>query len=122
MKVKVGEIVASKDGLLALQKAPLNAVTAWKIAGIVKAINEHYTIYEETRVAKIKEMGAESKDGTWSVLPENEDVFKDEMAKLMDGEVDINIKKISIEDLKKSDGLAIDISPGELFGLEWFIT
>lgn len=122
MKVKLGNILKAIDSLTVLQKAPLNAVTSFKVVKMIRELDGHLKDYDTVRIAKIKEMGKEEADKSWKVIDKNVEKFNDEINALLDKDVDLKFEAIKADDLKKSNGEPIDIEPMYLSSLiDWFI-
>ena len=78
--MKLGTLVDPrfKSAIAKLQNAPLSLKTAFKLRGLVKAIEKELTTYEETRQAALNKYGKKNEDGSLLTLGENKNVQFDE--------------------------------------------
>lgn len=114
MKLKLGELVQAKDGLVQLSQKELPIKSAYKISRILKAASSELENYEEQRTKLIKKLGKEE-GGNISVPPEKKEEFIKELEGLLEVEVDINAEKIDVKEFGN-----ISISPGVLVKLDPF--
>lgn len=99
MKVKLSQIIASKDALRSLASLKLKAVTSYKIAKLLKPFSEEIETFEKVRVDKVKEYG-EQKGDTMEIPQENREKFSKEINDLLQTEIDIDEESIlKIEEL-----------------------
>ena len=122
MKVKLGNVVASKEGLKALQMQPLNIVTAFQLAKTIRLIDVELASYEKARTAKVMEHGVENADKSWSVSKENEPKFYEELGLLLDTEIELDLKPIPLNTLKTASGDLVDVATADVIHLDWLIT
>lgn len=86
--------------------------TAYKIARFAKEVSEKNKVYEDARIALVKQYGEEDKEKNFKVLDKNLEVFTKELNDIQAIEEDYSLKeKIQLpKDIK--------ISPRELIALE----
>lgn len=117
MKLKLIEILKSKEPLEKIfnsNSLPIN--TAFKLSFICDEFNRIMDKYESIRVKKILEFGEKGVDGTYTVKPENEMQFQEEMQKLMNEEIDIKIEALELDELE-----GIKLSANELSKIRYLI-
>jgi tRNA A37 threonylcarbamoyladenosine modification protein TsaB len=106
MKVKISKLTVAIPSLKFLAEQTTQAKTAYKLAKFLNAVSSELDIAETTRKNLIKTYNLENKES----LEENSDNlenFKQEMTKLMDEEVEINMEPLSINEL---GGMPISVS------------
>lgn len=103
------EILGSTKGL--------SSVTAYRISKNIKAITEEEKTYQDTRIKMCKEYANKDekgepilKDNKYDIPDDKLKEFDDELKKLLDEEVDIEIKKLSLEEIDKVGLSAFDLS------------
>ena len=106
MKVKISKLTIAIPSLKFLSEQTTQAKTAYKLAKFLNAVSAELDIAETTRKNLIKTYNLENKEGS-EQNSENLENFKQEMTKLMDEEVEINMQPLSINEL---GGLPISVS------------
>ena len=115
--IKIQELVNSKNALIELKRQSLPVMLSFKIAKVTKKIDEELIPYDEVRVAKIKELGAEVKDkdgkltGEFGVDisdKENYEKFVEFMEELGSHEVELEIPEIKSDDFPANVMLSTD--------------
>ena len=80
----------------------IDALLKFKLLGILKSLEVHNQNFETVRNEKILEYGEENENGGFSVPldnPEKLDGFNTDIQKLLDSEIEIDIKKIKAVDI-----------------------
>ena len=115
MKIKFDKIIASREALVKFldENGKMPAEKAFKIAKALKLINNEIEAFDKVRNAKIKEYGEEKEKGNFQVKNENIEKFQDELKPILEKEIDLDIEKIEIKDLKDE----IDVKL--ILPLEW---
>lgn len=106
MKVKISKLTVAIPSLKFLSEQTTQAKTAYKLAKFLNAVSAELDIAETTRKNLIKTYNLENTQASEQNL-ENLENFKQEMTKLMDEEVEINMQPLSINEL---GGLPISVS------------
>jgi hypothetical protein len=94
----------------------LPAATAYKVSKMLKRVTKEMAELEQSRIDLVKKLGADDGKGNTTVLPENQKQFEEEYGKLLDVPVEINIFKIPIQELERTQ-----LSPLDFMNLEQFI-
>lgn len=101
----------------------LSSITAYRISKNIKSILEEIKTYNDTRTKMCEEYADKAKDGKpiikdnkYIMSTEKEIKLNEELGKLLNEDVDIQIKKVSLEDINKAG-----LSPLELDSIEFMI-
>lgn len=124
MKIKNEVLVNSVQVLRKLNNAELPVRVSYKLAKNIKSIEKELNIYEEEKqkfINKYCEKDDEGKnkineDGTIKIL--DTEKWNKDIKELLDIEAEINIEKINIDELGKSD---LKITPSELSLIDYMI-
>lgn len=111
MKVKIAVLADERvrNEIETLLNMPMKAKTAWKLAKIVRAIDEHMEpIYTAIKSSRMKH----TKDGKL-----DEEAFEKDVSELVTDEVDLNFEKISFSEFDDIGG----VKPKTFLILEWLI-
>jgi hypothetical protein len=113
MKLLLVSTTAAKEVLTKMINSPhLPITTVWKLKKLVLKFNEQANLYEEMRNELVKKHATRDEDGkiiedekkTVHVDPANLNVFTEELAKLL--QIEVEMPSISITDLgEKVEGL-----------------
>lgn len=100
----------------------LPVVTSFKIAKLLKSLDDKLSIYNKIRLERMDQLGTPVKDDRgevikYAILPKNKKTWEKEFEALMEEEVEIADIEISMSEL---DGLE-KVSPFALKGLALFI-
>jgi hypothetical protein len=113
MKIKLGEIINTKESLQNLLNTKLPIKTSFILNKLALSLNPELENYEKRRVELVKEHGEEitKEDGTteFKVKQENIELFVEELSKLHAVEIEVDFTKLSIEDFGK-----VEIEPANL--------
>jgi len=99
MKVNLGEIYVSTSVMSKLIDAPLPAKISFRLARLMKEMNEYLKHLDEERTKLIKKYGKENGDGNITVSEDNKEQFVNEFNDLLAEEIEINWEKMNPEDL-----------------------
>lgn len=101
----------------------LSSITAYRISKNIKSILEEIKTYNDTRTKMCEEYADKAKDGKpiikdnkYIMSTEKEIKLNEELGKLLDEDVDIQIKKVTLEDINKAG-----LSPLELDSIEFML-
>lgn len=112
--MKLIEVVNSMNPLSVLYVCRgLDANIAYRIARNFKVINEEYEEFEKKKKELADKYAEKDKNGdfiikkineveTYSMTVENELLFREQIAKLLNEEVELKIKKVKLGDISKS--------------------
>jgi len=124
MKIKNEALVNSVQVLRKLNNAELPVRVSYKLAKNIKSIEKELNIYEEEKqkfINKYCEKDDEgnnkiNEDGTIKII--DTEKWNKDIKELLDIEAEINMEKINIDELGKSD---FKITPSELSLIEYMI-
>lgn len=124
MNIKLGLLVKSRNALIKLNNTEgLDSLTAYRILKNLNAIGKELTLYDEHQAKlvnkycdKDKEGKPVIEDGGIKVTGDNFEKYSDELNNIFNEEIDIQIKKISIESIMNAG-----LSPAQLGLIEYMI-
>lgn len=100
MQIKLSQLVNSEEALVKLLETKLPVKKAYWLSRFVKKISPELQSFNDSKMKLFTELGEIQKDEkTTKIKPENMAKFQDEMVKLLDIEVDIDVEKFDIADL-----------------------
>ena len=112
MKIKLKDIVSNTAILRDLLKIELCVIPAFSIASNIRNIKGPIADFDTARKVLIKKYAVE--DNKNRVSPDKIEDFTKELNSLLEEEVDVDIKKISLKDLAD-----IKISPKVFVAISW---
>lgn len=121
MKVKLEQLILSRDVLerLFLEKLPIRVT--FRLRTILQKVEEQLKVYNESRIVLLEKHGKETtkEDGTvfYDVPDENKGALEKEHKELVDTEVTLGIEPLPINLVE-----TLYISSLELTVLEWMFT
>lgn len=115
IKLTVDTIIASQVSLVNITDKELPVLTAWKLARVVRNLENEISAYEGARVPLVKKYGEKDEMGNWSVLPKHNEAFQNEIREVLEQEVVVDIPLISLEALGEANFKPRDLA------LAWFI-
>ena len=124
IEIKMLTIVNSMEVLKRLSESKIRGRTAYKIAKILKRVDEEYGLFQDARrklileCAKKDENGEPVADenGNVSISEENISMFNEEISKLLETTVNIDTDKIHLDEIEQ-----IDFTPSDIIMIEDFI-
>lgn len=124
MKIKIESIINSVEVLKKITNAEVPIQTSYHIAKNIEKIEKEIEFFEKERVKIVKKYGEKKEDGEL-LVSENGNVnivdvenFNKEMQELNSLEVELDIVKINIEDLRDSK---ISITPREVLSISYLL-
>lgn len=110
MKLKLLQLLNAQEALKALGDTKgLSSVVAYRISKNIKAVNEELKNYDETykrlceeRAKKDDEGKPIIKDNKYSLSDDDLKEITEELNKLVNEEIDIDIKKVKLESIDKA--------------------
>lgn len=122
----IKDILESKDVLAKLNNTQgMPSVVAYRIGKNIKALDNELQTYDETRTKMLTEAANKDDEGKPIIIeatrqydiPKDklEDVYE-EIEKLQNEEVNVEFKKVSVEDLTKAD-----LTPKELMQIDFML-
>lgn len=124
MKIKLLQLADSNEILGQLNNTHgLSAVCAFSISKNIKKIVTELEVYNETRIKILEEKANKDEDGKAIIIDEqyqltNENLVKanNEIQTLLNSDIDLDLTKISIEDLNNAD-----LTPAQLSLIDYMI-
>lgn len=114
--MKLKQLVESRQALENLLKVEFDVMKAYDLVTFIRETNKHLENFDKTREKRIRELGEET-DGIARVKEENVPLFFEEMAKLLDTEVEV-----VPPDFKVADFSGAKITPNDMAVLaDWLI-
>jgi len=100
MKIKIGDIVSSIEGVKQLQEINFPVKVSYRLMRLVNKLQTELNSYEEKRIDLIKKYGdAPDEKGAINVTdPEKIALFRKDLQEIFDLEVDIDFEPIKIDD------------------------
>jgi len=114
-KVKLNTLLNAKNAIEKLMKQDLPVMVSFKISQFCKRYNKEYTVFIEKKKKLFEEYG-EEKEGRFKIKEENSEQFNEDIKKLLNTEVTLEIEKIKLVSLA-----TIQLSPMDLNNLEILI-
>jgi len=119
MKIKLSEILASKEALSKILDQELPIKTSFKLTKLVKFLDPELKNIEDHRIKLIKKYGEETEEGEVAVKGiDNIRQFNTEFSSLLDEEIEIDFEPIPIDSLEKVVLNAADVMRIEKFVLQ----
>lgn len=124
MKLKMRTLVMCESALRTLGNTKgLSSITAYRISKNIKSILEEIKTYNDTRTKMCEEYADKDtegkpiiKDNKYIMSTEKEIQLNEELGKLLNEDVDIQIKKVTLADINKAG-----LSPLELDSIEFML-
>ena len=110
MKVSLGEVYMSTAVMNKLIEAPLSAKLSFRLARVMREMNDALKTLEEERTKLIKKFGKDNGDGSIAVTEENKNLFLEEFNTLLDEEIETSWDKIEPEVLGDTPLSVADVS------------
>ena len=120
MKIKVSLLITAVGILKSIDMTKMKLSTSYKVRQVLNKCEEAIQGFEDKRVVLAEKYGTLSEDKTHYSFETDESKasFQEELSKVMDDEIDIDIKPIPLELLDDY----INIEPGNVPFVEWFIS
>ena len=123
MEIKLGLLIKSRNALEKLNDTEgIDALTAYRISKNIKEIGKELSIYDEQHL-KLLNTYCEKNDGKpilengmVKVIGENFKKYESELSKIFDENVEVSIKKISLESI-----LNVGLSPAQIGSIEYML-
>lgn len=124
MLIKLGLIVKSRNALIKLNNTEgLDSITAYRILKNSNAIDKELKIYDEHQTKLVNKYCDKSEDekplvenGGFKITGENYKKYVNELENIFNENVEISIKKISIESI-----INAGLSPAQIGSIEYMI-
>ena len=124
MLIKLGLIVKSRNALIKLNNTEgLDSITAYRILKNSNAIDKELKIYDEHQTKLVNKYCDKSEDGKplvenggFKITGENYKKYVNELENIFNENVEISIKKISIESI-----INAGLSPAQIGSIEYMI-
>ena len=124
MLIKLGLIVKSRNALIKLNNTEgLDSITAYRILKNSNAIDKELKIYDEHQTKLVNKYCDKSEDGKplvenggFKVTGKNYEKYVEELESIFNEDVDISIKRISIESIMNAG-----LSPAQFVSIEYML-
>ena len=124
MLVKLGLLVKSRNALIKLNNTEgLDSITAYRILKNSNAIDKELKIYDEHQTKLVNKYCDKSEDGKplvenggFKVTGKNYEKYVEELESIFNEDVDISIKRISIESIMNAG-----LSPAQIGSIEYML-
>lgn len=124
INIKTSVLINSTEVLQKLAKTELKAKIAWQVARVLRAVEEEFQTFNDTRLALINKYGEKDANGeliadennNCKIPPAHLAAFNKELNDLLNEEISINANKIKIENLEN-----LDFTPADMGILEYYI-
>ncbi len=120
MKVLLREILDAVEPLKRMQVQAMPAKTAYQIARLVRRLDSgELSAYQQAKEQLVRRLGIEEEeDGrtVWRVAKEHQQEFITEHEELLDQEVEISIRPLTLHEIE-----SMTISPADLLFMRWMI-
>ena len=124
MLIKLGLIVKSRNALIKLNNTEgLDSITAFRILKNSNAIDKELKIYDEHQTKLVNKYCDKSEDGKplvenggFKVTGKNYEKYVEELESIFNEDVDISIKRISIESIMNAG-----LSPAQIGSIEYML-
>lgn len=110
MKVSLGEIYMSTSVMNKLIDMPLPARMSFRLARVMREMNDILKNLEEERSKLIKKYGQDNGDGNITVSETNKDMFLEEFQSVLEDQVEINWEPIDPDSFGDSTISVAEIS------------
>ena len=124
MLIKLGLLVKSRNALIKLNNTEgLDSITAYRILKNSNAIDKELKIYDEHQTKLVNKYCDKSEDGKplvenggFKVTGKNYEKYVEELESIFNEDVDISIKRISIESIMNAG-----LSPAQIGSIEYML-
>ncbi len=107
--MKLGQLINAKDAFEELVNTPLPAAVAYRLQRVARVVQPEFRSFEELRVKLVHELGEKGEDGATVVTAKNMPAFNEQVAALLNEDVELNFKPLAIEDLGDTAVTAADL-------------
>lgn len=110
MKITIKQILNARDTLSRLAERTLPVKQSYRLARLIKAVNEEFAVYDDERIKICEKHGTLNKEKNQYDISDWDGLRKD-MNTLESQEVDLDVKPIDISGLELSAQDIISIEP-----------
>lgn len=120
MKLKMAEIVSAQNALRSLINQEIPTDIGWDIAVMMKKFSPELESFYEQRNKIVQKYGiiVEGTKDQYKFEGENGDKHNEEVRVLLEKEVEVEVRKVKLDDLNRNN---VKMKPVELMALEWLI-
>jgi len=124
IKVKLQDLVNASQTLRNLGDKPLRGKLAYKVGKIIQQVSNELELYDNARRELLEKYCEKNEDGTLNIhedgnvliLPENISVYNEEIKKMNETEIELNIVLLDLDELEN-----IEMTPKEMMQIDWII-
>lgn len=110
MKTTIEKILDARETLSRLAEKALPVKQSYRLAKVVKAVNDELSVYEGERIKLCEKYGTLNKEAKKYDINDTDGFYRDS-AVLLSQEVELDVKPIDISDLELSAHDIINIEP-----------
>lgn len=124
--MKIKDILNSRNVLIKLNNtAGMSSVVAYRVGKNIKLLDDELKSYDDARTKVLEEAANKDKDGKAIIdeatrqydIPEDKlQEALQEIEKLQDEDINIDIRKVTVEDINKAE-----LTPRELMSIEFML-
>lgn len=122
--VKLSQLVNSSSALQKLGNQPLRGKLAYKVGKVIQEISNELSLYDKARHELLEKYCIKDdnneivvyENGNVQIAKENIPVYTEEINKLNDTEIELNIVLLDLDDFQD-----IEMTPKEMMDIEWII-
>lgn len=116
-EVKMSDIISCNEALNELNRCKFPVNVSLKIIRLNREIKKHHADFEMARKKLFDIYGEIIGGNSMKIKPEFEQIYHEEISKLLNSNCNIEVDKLTIKDLDQIEG---GLSPNSLMGLEAF--
>lgn len=110
------ELITARETLSKIANQPINALIAFRVGKIIKAVNDELSKFDEIRADLFKKYGTIDSDGKPTFTNENVEIINKELTPILLEEIELKFNKLNINDIKD-----INLTTFEILGIEKFL-
>jgi hypothetical protein len=114
MEVKLLDLVQSENVLATIAQSRFNLKTTYNLTKLIRVVAPEIKNFQEARLKYFEQYGEVKEDGSMEIKPEHSEMFKKEIAELLEGIVNIPVNHFTFEEFKD-----LSITPNDFRVVEW---
>ena len=115
IKTKLQTLVKAGDAFTKLSAIELPLKTSYKLAKLIRQVNDELVLFDEQRLKLCKKYGAYiTEENSYSIPPDKMPEFSNEYSELLSVEVNLNFEKVTLPE-------TLNITPADILNLSDFI-
>lgn len=115
IKTNLQTLVRARDAFAKLSSVEMPSKTSYKLAKIIRQVNDELVLFDEQRLKLCKKYGAYiTEENSYSIPPDKMPEFSSEYSKLLSVEVNLISEKVMLPE-------TLSITPADILNLSDFI-